>query len=1191
MKFNIIAISLLFVGYTFGAYSGTPQTPSKVDGCYQIGSAEELYGFAELVNDTTNGLAKSSETCAKLTANIIVNENVLKNDSKYPDFHRWQVINQYSGSFDGQNHTISGLYFNDINSFNLVGFFGYLVGNSENQPATVKNLGIIDSRFVARWGVGAIASEAKNIIIENSYSSAKIESEAQFGGLIGFIVGKNIILNSYNTGYIHGTTVSNTDRYGGGLLGQVSNGTTIIKNSYNTGLVYTRMAQGGLVGFVGPRQVNLFIDNSYSYGNMDMNLVGSSDKSVATIYLSNSYFLSKETNNETGAKTSEEFANGAVALALHYGLEGDIWGQNIGTDTLPNLSGNLQNYPYSYKISKLNLHTYDGDTTKYKTQYVEGINVLLPTPSRKGFMFAGWYKDSSFTGEKFTSITKDISGNLDLYAHWWSKPPIKDGCYEISTASEMYMFAAIVNGTLGDSAQAGICGKLTADIALNAPSLELKQRRSWTPMNYFFGTFDGQGHTISGLYYNNPDVNNIGLFGSYVGGTKNKPAIIQNLGLIDSYINACWYVGGIVGTQSGYLILKNVYNTSKMTTAHYGGSLVGYVYQNGELTIINSYSAAQTDNDAGLIGGLDQGVSATIKNTFNYGSYDTGIYPYADFIGKKDTTNKILIVNSFNNKHNHEYTGSAADSSQFANGAVLTALHNYSDDDVDGSIWGQIIDTDPYPTLNSKYSNTGFKTSTATFHLNNKNDSSYSISYIEGLGKFVPNPNEGSWIFKGWFESKTLDGDRKYPIQATEKGNKVYYADWIRIKAPALDKDCYAISNVDELYGFAAIVNGTYEGIDKNEHACGKLTNDIILYKNLFTQDGKLIENSSDLIAWTPIKSFSGTLDGQGHSIKGLYVSHYYVNGGGLFFNLVGDSTGNAVIKNLGITESYIKGGSIAGSLAGIVIGNVTIENCFNTSKVIGDGSTGGFIGRVDSHANLTISNSYNIGQIDDGSTGEHAGGFVGGLRPNGHVTIINSYNASLLNDNTADLVKTYEDSLYTIENSYYISFNIQADTVKTKGLPATPIQFADSTIAKALHDYNKNGIDGSIWGQNVGVDTHPVHSGKISYSSNPVVISFSSSSSTAESSESSEKSSSSSSEKINITTIAQKALQARIYQQDHSILVENFVGNVFVFDLNGNLIRSVYSNGQATIHLQRTGSYIVKTGAYSRRISLITSH
>ena len=703
MKFIPIALFLIFANFSFAAYSGTPKTPSKVDGCYLIGSAEELYGFAELMNDTTNGLAQSSETCAKLTADIVVNENVLKNDNQNPNFHKWEVINHYSGSFDGQKHTISGLYFNDIDCFNLIGFFGYLVGNSEDQPATVKNIGIIDSRFVARWGVGAIASEAKNIIIENCYSSATIEAEVQFGGLVGFIVGKNIILNSYNTGYIHGKTVSNTDRYGGGLLGQVSDGVTIIKNSYNTGLVYTRMAQGGLVGFVGPRQVNLLIENSYSYGNMDMTLVGSSDKSVATIYPSNSYFLSKETNNETGSRTSEEFANGTVALALHYGLDGDIWGQNIGTDTLPNLSGNLQNYPYSYKISKLNLHTYDGDTTKYKTQYVEGINDLLPTPLRKGFMFAGWYNDSSFSREKLTSITKDISGNLDLYAHWWSKPPIKDGCYEISTASEMYMFAAIVNGTLGDSAQAGICGKLTADIALNDSSLELKQRRSWTPMNYFFGTFDGQGHTISGLYYNNRDANYIGLFGSNVGGTKNKPAIIQNLGLIDSYINACWYVGGIVGTQSGYLILKNVYNTSKMTTAHYGGSLVGYVYQNGELTIINSYSAAQTDNDAGFIGGLDSHILVTIKNSFNYGSYDTGIYSYADFIGKKDNTDTITVINSFNiNKHNHEYTGDAADSTQFANGTIAKALHDYNENGIDGSIWGQRVGIDLYPVHSGK---------------------------------------------------------------------------------------------------------------------------------------------------------------------------------------------------------------------------------------------------------------------------------------------------------------------------------------------------------------------------------------------------------------------------------------------------------------------------------------------------------
>ena len=99
-----LTFAFLFGGKSFAAYSGTPKTPSKVDGCYQIGSAEELYGFAEMVNDTTSGFTQDSNTCVKLTADIVVNENVLINDTlnKKDSLIPWIPINVFYGTFDGQ---------------------------------------------------------------------------------------------------------------------------------------------------------------------------------------------------------------------------------------------------------------------------------------------------------------------------------------------------------------------------------------------------------------------------------------------------------------------------------------------------------------------------------------------------------------------------------------------------------------------------------------------------------------------------------------------------------------------------------------------------------------------------------------------------------------------------------------------------------------------------------------------------------------------------------------------------------------------------------------------------------------------------------------------------------------------------------------------------------------------------------
>ena len=75
-------------------------------------------------------------------------------------------------------------------------------------------------------------------------------------------------------------------------------------------------------------------------------------------------------------------------------------------------------------------------------------------------------------------------------------PTLSGGVYQIGTASELIWFADAVN-----SGSQSIKGKLTADIQLNAPG---SVANKWTPIGTqaspFRGTFDGDGHTVSGVY-------------------------------------------------------------------------------------------------------------------------------------------------------------------------------------------------------------------------------------------------------------------------------------------------------------------------------------------------------------------------------------------------------------------------------------------------------------------------------------------------------------------------------------------------------------------------------------------------------------------------------------------------------------------------------------------------------------------
>lgn len=126
-------IALLNAENAADAWNGTTDTSwyenNKDATEFSIGTAAELAGLAKLVNDGTNFSGKT----IKLTKDIRLNEQDVPTGG-----HEWTPIGKYarrakkpfSGTFDGQGHTISGLYINLSNrSGNLYqGLFGYCSG-------------------------------------------------------------------------------------------------------------------------------------------------------------------------------------------------------------------------------------------------------------------------------------------------------------------------------------------------------------------------------------------------------------------------------------------------------------------------------------------------------------------------------------------------------------------------------------------------------------------------------------------------------------------------------------------------------------------------------------------------------------------------------------------------------------------------------------------------------------------------------------------------------------------------------------------------------------------------------------------------------------------------------------------------------------------------------------------------------
>ena len=287
------------------------------DAVYEISNAGQLYWFAGLVNGTLSGVPQNTSANAVLTADIVVNKNVLKSDGTVNEgtFKEWTPIGNtcngsyspYTGIFEGQNHTISGLYFKQENT-SEVGFFGYNRGK-------ILNVGILDSYFCGFSQVGGVCGYNSSTIT-NCYNKGVVDGTADgassFGGVCGCNLG--ILTNCYNTGIVSGQS------YVGGVNGYNKNGTII--NCYTTGEVNGTGSHVG--GVIGMNLSNGTITNCYY---------------DSTVYTGAAIGTNSGTTTKIEGKTTEQYKTGEVAYLLQLDQSDEVWGQTIGTDTYPTLGG------------------------------------------------------------------------------------------------------------------------------------------------------------------------------------------------------------------------------------------------------------------------------------------------------------------------------------------------------------------------------------------------------------------------------------------------------------------------------------------------------------------------------------------------------------------------------------------------------------------------------------------------------------------------------------------------------------------------------------------------------------------------------------------------------------------------------------------------------------------------------------
>jgi len=606
---------------------------------FKISSASQLREFAKLVN---NGNKFQYKTIA-LENDIKLNGNWLPigyNDK-----------NIFSGTFDGNGYTISGL---SVDSVRYAGLFGSGYG------AKIKNLNVIASKIraiatgnddayagglvsgaylgagaqiencnVVADSVIAITSGGKayagglsgwNGAIRNSTARANVKSssnsaESYAGGAAGYLSGGLITKTSANGNV---SAVSSTAHaHAGGLVGYTTSGTTSITDSYSTSNVSAFVPGSGsnssrsyAGGLVGGSSIRTDITNSYASGNISALVAGGifgswNNSSVSTSV----YYKSTGASTPTGS-TNSSSSTGISAKTL---TELKQQATFVGWDFAD--TWEMREFPYLRQIAVKSAEQLDCEQTagmawskgacktaevacseKTEMEWIDGECTITGRQ-------ACWAADFIWDGEFCKNVDEVCVSTGGTYKN----NVCEINSFEISNYEQLKLLEMLVRD--GNTFE-GKTIKLANSITLSGNWIPIG-----TDMRPFKGTFDGQGYTIYNL--SSEDIKYAGLFG-YVGANgqiKNVNVVASKIKTIKITSTSSFYTGGLVGYYASAKAIENCNVKADSIISGSGGGLVGY---DSIASIINSYAKVNIfGNGGGLVGTMGKG---EITNSYANGN-------------------------------------------------------------------------------------------------------------------------------------------------------------------------------------------------------------------------------------------------------------------------------------------------------------------------------------------------------------------------------------------------------------------------------------------------------------------------------------------------------------------------------------------------------------------------------------------
>ena len=315
--------------------------------------------------------------------------------------------------------------------------------------------------------------------------------------------------------------------------------------------------------------------------------------------------------------------------------------------------------------------------TEESLKKIDGVNV---TAAEVG---GAWIIEKDGAKTTIYETGDIVKGETKLWTGESSAPEIKDGNWYIYTPEQLKFLADVVNGgnvTEGYKIDETTIVYLMNDLDLGArqENGELKVGTAWTPIGIsadikFEGTFDGNNHTIRGVYVSKDKfagifgqsntIKNLTVKDSYIkttsaGGSGGIVAIFQE-GTIENchnintqVVGATYNVGGIVGSFNGTTV-KNCSNTGTVQ-GNFGknnqgttGGIVGYIY-NQDVQIIDCTNYGSVSSNGKYVGGITGRIlqRGSIINCVNRGNVSSIEERLGGIVG--DTYPGVKVTNCIN---------------------------------------------------------------------------------------------------------------------------------------------------------------------------------------------------------------------------------------------------------------------------------------------------------------------------------------------------------------------------------------------------------------------------------------------------------------------------------------------------------------------------------------------------------------